>query len=195
MPLVVQSQESELVTLEQVKEWCRITDTDHDTLLELLIPAVREAIENFTGRSLVQRSYKLILDYFPRCGVIHFEMPPLRAVQSVKYIDRNGTLTTLSSSLYTVDVFSWPGRLALNYNENWPVTKDVINAVEIEFTAGYEVGNDESPHLNLPAPLLQASLFLIAHWFTNRELGAPNGQINEIPMTFTPLFFPYKVNF
>ena len=46
---------AEPLTLEQAKEWLRVTSEDEDTLIAALIPVARRKIEAFTGWSLVAK--------------------------------------------------------------------------------------------------------------------------------------------
>lgn len=68
---------------------------------------------------------------------IYLPLPPLITVDSLKYIDQDGTQQTLSSALYKVDIVSEPGRLTPAYGQSWPATRNEASAVEIAFTCGY----------------------------------------------------------
>jgi gp6-like head-tail connector protein len=56
---------AEAITLTDAKNYCRVEITDDDALITDLIVAAREAIEAFTGRSLVNKGYRQSLDSFP----------------------------------------------------------------------------------------------------------------------------------
>lgn len=109
--------------------------TRHDTLLSALVCVARRKVETLCGRALVRQQRILTLDSFPRC--IHIPVAPVRAVQSVQYVDTDGVTQTLSSALYRVDSTSAPGRITPAYGEVWPATQAITNAVTVKYTAGY----------------------------------------------------------
>lgn len=186
MSVVSTAAEAELITAAEAREWCR-ADSSHDTFFTSIIPACRRAIESYTGRALVSKTLVDRRDGFPCSRLIKIEQPPLLTVSHIKYDDENGAEQTLSTSLYTVDIYSSPGRIALNPYESWPFTIERINSVRITYTAGY-VAN------TLPGDLKTAIMFFIAHIFSNREPYMAGLSIVETPETLKPMFFPYKVN-
>ena len=68
-----------------------------------------------------------------------------------------------SSSNYLVDTASNPGRVALNQNSVWPTGLRSVNAVEIEFTAGYGTATD------VPEAIKQGILLWIKLLFARSE--------------------------
>src|SRR5713226_3401115 len=56
---------AEPISLTDAKNFLRVEITDDDTLIGYLITAAREAVEAFTGRSLVNKGYLQCLDSFP----------------------------------------------------------------------------------------------------------------------------------
>lgn len=125
----------EPVTLDEQKLHSNIFDNDKDTFISESIIAAREFVEDFTQRAIVTQTHELKLDSFTDC--ITIPKGNLQSVESIKYIDTDGVLQTLSTSIYTVDTASSPGRVVLAYNQSWPTTRDVINSVTIRFVCGY----------------------------------------------------------
>jgi len=110
------------------------TDAD-DALVTPMVEAAVDWCEKFEGRSYMIRTYKAYLDGFQ--NEVYLPYPPLISVSSVQYVDSNGDTQTLSSSYYTVDTTSTPGRVYLAYNYSWPMTRDVPKSVTITYVAGY----------------------------------------------------------
>ncbi len=100
----------EPVTLAEARLHLRVIDTSEDTLITSLIVAAREYCENFTGRKLIQQTWDLILDAFPADGV-SLTYAPTMTIDSVTYLDTNGSSQVLSSALYVTDTFGAPGWL------------------------------------------------------------------------------------
>ncbi len=69
MPLYELTQPAaEPVTLQQVKDTLRVSGTEYDAELNLLIPAARRLAENFTRRRFIAADYLYTLDRFPFQG-------------------------------------------------------------------------------------------------------------------------------
>lgn len=128
---------AEPISLAEAKAHLRETTAANDSLITALIAAAREYAETFTGRALVTRTLDLRLDDWPATGSIWLPRAPLRSVSSITYVDTAGDTQTWSSSLYTVDLYSQPGRIEPAYGETWPSVRDQMNAVKVRFICGY----------------------------------------------------------
>lgn len=124
-----------LLHLDDVKNHLRVTTTAEDHQIEYLLLAAQEKAESFTQRSLLIRKYRMRLDGFQTL----FELPygPLVKVNSIEYVDTNGTTQTLDSSVYTVDRYQPIGQVFEAYNQDFPTTRSVANSVIITYQAGY----------------------------------------------------------
>lgn len=112
-------------------------DTSQDVLLRLAIASARRHAETFCRKALVRQQRLLALDCFP--AEIEIPVGPLRAVQSIQYVDTAGVTQTLSASAYRVDRYAERARIEPAYGTVWPSTQDVSNAVLVTYTAGYAV--------------------------------------------------------
>lgn len=70
---VIEDVTSEVVTLQQAKDWLTIDYPDWDWLIEMLIKAAREECEKFTGLSIGVRKIRLIGDYKNESAYMPFE--------------------------------------------------------------------------------------------------------------------------
>lgn len=125
----------EPLTRTQAKLHLRKTDTAEDSLVDAIIAAARGHVERHCTKALVLQTRRLILDCFPAC--IDIEWAPLRAVQSIAYLDDEGELQTLAADQYRVDKHSKPARITPAYDVTWPTTYPVPNAVLVTYTCGY----------------------------------------------------------
>lgn len=151
------------ITLAEAKTQCRVTTADHDDNLNQLIAAATTRIENEAGISLIAQTWQLSLDYFSNS--IDLSRGPVASVTSVQYYDTAGTLQTVSSADYTVDLSGDPQRIVINADASWPATQDRINAVVVTYVAGYAI---------LPTDIKHACLLLVGHWFEDAEgVGLP----------------------
>ena len=127
----------EIVTVDELKTFARIDGSDEDTLLLAFITSVREAIEAYTWRAMIEQSWRMSLDWWPS-DVVELPRAPLISLDSVKTIDADGTETTYSSDNYYVVTDAEPGRIVLKNGVETPSNDDRYNSgFRINFTCGY----------------------------------------------------------
>jgi uncharacterized phiE125 gp8 family phage protein len=181
MPLTITTPPAEEpVTLAEAKAYLKLDTTDEDALITRLITAARFRAEWHTSRALVTQSWIYRLDAWPCGPVLDIPLQPLQSVSAVTVTARDGSTTTLSSTLYTVDTAG--GRLAFAPLVAPPADLAPINAIAIAFTAGY---GDASA---VPAPLKVAVLAFIAFLYEYRG-DAPA----DPPPAVAALLAPYRI--
>ena len=154
---------TEPITLAQAKAQVRSDCADDDAQLTALITVARMAAEDRLGRTLVRTHWRLTQDRFtPAIVLIN---PPVFEVQSVKYFTTAGAQRVMSSADWYLDSVSEPGYLVPAAGRAWPETMTHINAVEVDYVAGYA---DNA----VPAPIKQWMLLAIADMYTYRERSA-----------------------
>lgn len=192
----------EPVTRAQAKLHCRIDDdTPDDTLVDDLIARATAKVESDLRRQLVQATYTLKLDAFPDYGLCHYwdaegsirpPMPPLAAVSSITYVDTDGATATLATTVYGADTNVEPGRIHLLYNQTWPSTRDVKNAVTVVYTAGFSTTASGVPQ-EYKGPILM----LVGHWYEDgrqaASAGTPGSMTREVPLGYNDLIYSLRV--
>lgn len=152
----------EPVTVEEAKTHLNITHSEDDALIGTYISAARQLCESRTGRAFVTQTQDLYLDGFP-VGPIQVRRPPLSSVTSITYVDDDdGSTATLSSTAYIVDTVSEPARITPAYNDTWPGTRQIVNAVKVRCVLGYGT-------TDIPTKAKQAIKLLVGNWYANRE--------------------------
>lgn len=180
--VLVTAPAAEPVSLADAKDWLRVTDTNSDTLITNLIASARQAVESETSRALITQTWEMRIDDFTphradrsRALYMHrpfpameIPKPPLQSVVSIKYIDVNGVLQTLASSVYAVAIPSGPfaqnGSYRLANDQSWPDTLTDADVVRVQFTAGYGAAPT-----SVPMALQHAILHLVADLYAYRE--------------------------
>jgi uncharacterized phiE125 gp8 family phage protein len=141
--------EFEPVTSDNLMEHLRIGSDDLVTstaYLGALITATRQHAENVCRRAMITQQWEMYLDCFPsNNGAITIPLPPLQSINSIKYLDANGTFQTLSPSNYVVSSGREPAQVAPAYDITWPDTRSQAGAVVVTFTAGYGDNPDDVP--------------------------------------------------
>ena len=179
----------EPITLDEAKDQIRVTSDDENGLIAGLIAAAREDAENYTHRALMTQTWDLKLDAFP-CGDVDLPMPPLQSVTSVTYVDTAGVTQTLSTSVYAVEAPTGPkaapGRLTLKYQQLWPQTQAIANAVTVRFVAGYGTRPE-----SVPAVMRLLMKKWIAEDWAKRETSVIGNIVTPLPRGDDRLW-PYK---
>ncbi len=176
----------EPVTVAEAKAHLRVTGEAEDTLIASLILTSRLHIETALGLALITQSWRLLRDSWPEGRHVDLPLRPLQGVEEVRVISAAGDPTIIAASQYLVDVASVPPRLVRR--SALPVPGQVACGIEIDFTAGYGDAADD-----VPAPIRQALLLLVAHWHEHRdpiEIGSPDA---AIPAAVSDLLLPYRV--
>lgn len=146
---------------------------EEDGLLDILIQAAREDVEQKTGRSLITQEREIKFDFFPCLDSIYLSHGPVQSVEAVKYFDQDDVEQTLDANDYWVDTHSEIARIVIK--ESWPSTKTRPNAITVEYTAGY---GDEAT--DVPAPLRSACLVCLAYLYENRDQVVPPELVDSL---------------
>ena len=179
----------EPVTLDEVKAHVRVIDAEEDAYLTGLIAVARRAIEDRTGRTLLDTVFTQSVRDWQTC--IELMRGNARTVESVKYDDDAGEEQTVdpaecglypygggSAGVVFFDEFTAPDLLDRPY----------IDRIRIAFKAGY--GDAATA---VPEPLKQAVLYLVAHYYDNRAPVAIGTITSGVPFTVEALCGPYKI--
>lgn len=156
---------TEVVTTAEAKAQLVISDTTDDTLIDFLVAATTKQVQVQAGQQFVDATFKMRLNEFPIDDTISLPRSPLDSVTSITYVDGNGDTQTFSTDDYEVDTFGKRGSIRLADGSVWPTTKFTLNAVTIEFIAGYGAAADVPTHHK------QAILLVVTDLFENRGDG------------------------
>lgn len=179
----------EPIALADAKTHLRVDATAEDTLITSLIVAARQHAENVTQRGLITQAWDLQLDAWPNGDEIRIPLPPLQSITSVKYYDTAGTEYTMTASDYIVDTKSEPGRIVLAYGKSWPsTTLRPAAGVLVRFVAGYGAAA-----ANVPDAIIAALKLHIGHLHEHREAVNVGNIVNELPLAYDALLWPYRV--
>lgn len=182
------------ITLQEAKDHLRVDVSDDDDLIESFIEAATDYCDGpsgYLGRALVEQTWELVLDEFPE-EEISIPLPPLIAVDFIKYDNPAGEEITMSAADYTVDNVSEPGWI-LPVGD-WPSTFEGINAVRIRFRCGWADDGGSPAVQNVPATIKSAIKLIIGNLYANRETIILGQSVNEIPMSAQFLMRKYRMH-
>ncbi len=159
MPLqILTPPAEEPVSLAEAKAFLRVTHDAEDALIGRLITAARQRIEAELGLALVTTQFTETLDAWPltRTGAARLSRGPLVSVEAIRV---DGAAATGFAARFGTR----PGLVS----GPPPNPRAVHGGIEVDFTAGFGAAED------VPAPLAQALLVLIAHAYDHRDEEAP----------------------
>jgi hypothetical protein len=189
----------EPVTLAEAKRQTRIEFPDDDDVLVMMIAAARRRVEVLLRQTLLTSTYDWTFDGFPvaangyynldirRMGlnpqwlpnaaaILSLPKPPLVSVESVKYFDTNGVLTTIDPSLYVL-ALGFGSRIQPIIGQNWPVNRQQIDACSVRYTSGVANADLIGEDVKL------ATLLLVSFLYENRgeeDIATPGAIIDMI---------------
>ncbi|HUU24381.1 MAG TPA: head-tail connector protein [Methyloceanibacter sp.] len=177
---------AEPISLAEAKAHLRVDADDEDALITSLILAARLLVERTLGLALITQGWSYFLDHWPERGCITLPLAPVQAVSAITVHADDGGTTVIEASGYAIDVLSAPARLVLT-SVTPSLTTRAFNAYEVAFTAGFgDAGSD------VPQPIRQALLLLVAHWFERREPIELGAGPQEAPAIVAGLLQQYR---
>lgn len=161
----------EPVTLAEAKLHLRAgDDTAEDAMITSLITAARQACEERLGRSLLPQTWQLTLDQFPEA--LELRRGPVRSITSIKFLDPDGVLQTLDPADYQLDTADpWVAYVVPALDTDWPDTQENINAVRVQYVAGY------ADAASVPGPVKSWILLALGDLYANRERSSAGVEI------------------
>lgn len=175
---------AEPVTLAEVKAHLRLDHDSEDSLLDGLARGARQEVERATGLALLEQSWRLILDAWPRNGCASIALHPVREIISITAYGTEGEASLINPADYQVDLVSRPARIHFS---RVPPALRAMNGLEIDFVAGFgEAGVD------VPDLLKRAILLLVGHWYEFRSGFGPGDQPVSYPAGYDRLIAGFR---
>ncbi len=158
---LISSASSELFSVADARVELLIADDDDGITDGELLEKIKDArgeVEDMSGHDLILNLYEYRADAWPDDDTIRLAKYPVKSGSvTITYYDELGALITLDANDYSVDTDSFPARIYLK--ETPDLEDDRLNAVRVEFSAGYE------DITLIPRGLMRAfKLFLSAAW-------------------------------
>ncbi len=174
------------VTLAEAKAWLSVDGDADDGLIADLVRAAAGAIEAHTGLSLSPQPFVWSYSGFPADrGALPLWRRPIDLVETVTYFSAaDGSEVSIDGTQFRLRAQDNQAWLLPAFGANWPAAEASKGSVSVAVTAGHN-SNDE-----VPAPVRQAALSLVAHWYANREAVAVG--MTELPLGVKMLLAPYR---
>ncbi|MGB4107768.1 MAG: head-tail connector protein [Alphaproteobacteria bacterium] len=194
---------SEPISLEEAKSHLHIDSNSEDTYIATLIAAARAFAEKYTGRAFVSRALRYEVKEFPTrrdyCdpAALYLPIAPVISVESIRYINTDGDEITLDEETYSLIQDDEDPYIVPAHEVEWPTDlRDQVNAVKIEFKAGYSYNEDSSPPeevtANVPPDIKTALKLLLTDWHNNRANVVVGTITATLPIAVTAMLWNYK---
>lgn len=183
MPLnIITPPATEPVGLNYAKTFLRIDTDAEDSLIGDMIVSARLRVEALTGHALISRR---VVQTYPENAPNTLVLPlqPSAIVHEVRVVTRSQERVVVPQAAYTVNARAHPAKLFLQPQTHWHQFAPNVNAIEVEFTAGFGESAED-----VPMPFKQAILFLLAQSYEHRGDSANR----PVPMMVEALLMPYR---
>ena len=189
-----------LLSLDTCREHLEVVpidgDSDNEThpddalILGMLDAAVAHA-EQFTGLSLMVRTWEAAMDELPAAG---FELPRPPFIELLSFSAVNDSDGEFDAASYLVDDYDTPEQpVVLRPTTTWPIVVKAPNTVKVRYRSGYQ--SEENPDSDappLPRSLRAAILLVLGHLYENREDSVEKA-LASIPNGAEALMRPLRV--
>jgi uncharacterized phiE125 gp8 family phage protein len=177
----------EPLTLSDVKSHLKLDGNDDDGLLNRLIIAARQHIETRTGCALINQDWLIYFNNWPQSGQLEFPLFPVSVVSSLKTYNAQDIASLIDPSHYTVNLVARPSSLVLRSSRGWAKPGRPVNGIEVAVQAGFGATADD-----VPEPIRQAMLLLIAHWYEIRQPSCGEVPGIDLASQLDDLLAPHK---
>lgn len=184
-PMLIGAPAIEPVSLADAKSWLREDRVEEDELIQALIVAARMTLEAYTRRFFVAQSWRLVFDCWPTSvassATLRIPFAPFQSVAAIRVFDASDAPQSLNAATYRAPNSTEGGRISFTSAPAAPGR--VSDGIEIDFDVGYGALASD-----VPQPLRQAILTLVAHW---REHRGDSGD-DALPRTVAQLAAPFR---
>ncbi len=167
----------EPITLAEAKAHLRVDTAADDLLITSLITTSRLHIETALSLALITQTWSYFVDTIPASDIIPLPLAPVAALTAIRLYAPDDSVTTLPLACVQLDAASTPPRLIRRSSFQSGALRRA-NAIEFGLTAGFGPAPGD-----VPAPIRQALLLLVAHWYEHRdpaEIGQAGTQIPAV---------------
>jgi uncharacterized phiE125 gp8 family phage protein len=183
MRAIVITPPAPVVTLDEAKAHLRVTHDLEDDLIHAYVAAATAHIDGpdgWLGRAIGVQTLEARTDVFR--DAMRLPYGPVIEVQSVKYLDAEGTEITILATEY--EVRGW--LLGSAFGKRWPSVGIHSEAVRIRYRAGYGT---------LPPSIRAAILLMVGDLHANRETAVTGTIAASVPMSTTVenLLAPFRI--
>lgn len=186
------------ISLDEAKDYARITTDAEDGVAETMIAAAIDYAETATRRSIQFSQWDLVLDSFPS-GMIELRRPPVLDVLELEYRSTAGVWTPIDDAEFEVEIDGDHATLDHLEGESWPSVSSASRSVRVRYRAGYRPHFETTPTtptLPVISPNLKVGILeLFTFRFDTRGIGSTNRLIEvAVPSAIETVFWAERVD-
>lgn len=145
----------EPITLDEAKLFMKVIEDDEDDLINVMIVASREYVENYTNRQLMSATFELTNDSI--YSGMALPKNPVQSITKIEYMDLEGNYQIMSED----DYYSYiENEITKLHIEAMPNYKQDKRAFKITFVSGY---------LTIPSSIKTYMKMQVSTMYENRE--------------------------
>lgn len=175
------------VTLAEAKRHLRVLHDDEDDLIGELSWVATEAVQDMTGRQLIEATWRQDQAGASGRDLVRLERVPVLRLVGVSY--KNAAEETVTPTPWDWQEIGadekWFVQPTVGFA--WPDAAPVVDALQITYVAGY--GPDPA---DVPAPLRHAVLMMLAHFYQRREAVTEGVRVAETPLAVQHIVDLYR---
>lgn len=134
-PTVTVPPDGEPVTVDEIKQFCRIDGTAFDAQLAILIAGVRSDIEGITGTPLATQTVTLQASAWSDLALL--PIAPVQSIEAIVYRDSAGAAVTVDADDYALEGGGLEWSIAPSSGASWPGVLQTGSWIEITAIVGY----------------------------------------------------------
>ena len=162
------------VTLSEAQAYVRIETGEEEAVVAGLIRTATALCESFINQIVIARTFND--EVAASGGWERVAASPVRAITDVQGVDSSGGTAPLPVGAYSIDIDST--------GDGWVRVGDSVSGCRVRVTGTAGIAESEN---EVPEPIRQGILRLVAHLFTSRDGGG-----GEPPAAVTALWRPFR---
>ena len=177
----------EPITLDEAKAHLRVEHAADDALIASVIITSRLHVEAALGLALITQGWSYFIEAWPKAREIILPLRPVQTLNAIRVYTDDTTYVTLPANTFALDGAGLPARIVRTASTAPARPARATGGIEFNITAGFG-----PTAASVPAPIRQALLLLVTHWYEHRdplEIGSPD---TRIPSAVSTLLQPYK---
>ena len=182
-PILIAGPAVEPVSLAEAKAWLRVDIDAEDAVISTLITSARLVLEACTRLLFVEQTWKILYDSWPEGRQIHIPLAPFISLDALTTYDSAGDPVAVPPADYRLDPAPIGARILFKAMPPQPGMDAA--GIELRIKAGFGAAAAD-----VPAPLRQALMMLVARWFENRGDVAMDAA--TLPDGIASLVMPYR---
>lgn len=143
------------ISIADMKTHLRVTNSDHDALIESYIEAAVDKIEGGANICLVTQTWNAYFRWNEVKELIRLWKFPVASIVSVKYYDTDNAIQTDAAGNRTESLKGHPATILF---EDTPSVYERTDAMDVEFTAGFTT---------IPSDIILAMKLYVARIYAN----------------------------